>query len=55
METFVKIGIAKFLLLPEKSELLKIWEAEGWGVESLPAPPARSLMGVITCFFNQTH
>ena len=34
-----KLALPKFLLLPEKSELTKICEAEGWGVDSLPAPP----------------
>ena len=33
-----KLALPKFLLLPEKSELTKIWEGEGWGVDSLPAP-----------------
>ena len=32
METFEKIGLPKFLLLPQKSELPKIWKGGGRGV-----------------------
>ena len=52
MEIFVKIGFAKFLLLPKKSESPKIWEREG----GLTAPNSPGAYGCyITCFFNQTH
>ena len=53
METFVKMVLLKFLLLPKK-----IWVAQnlGWkGGWEPPAPPARTFMGAITCFFSQTH
>ena len=56
METFAKIGFAKISLAAQK-----IWVAsqgEGGGTVAVPwspDPPARTLMGAITCFFNQTH
>ena len=48
-----KLALPKFLSLHKKSELPKIWEGKG-GLAA-PAPPARALMGAMTCFFNQTH
>ena len=53
METFVKISFAK-ISLAAQSELPEIWEGEGGGCRP-SAPSARTLMGAITCFFNQTH
>ena len=55
METFVKIGFTKIFLAAQK-----IWVAQnlgggGGGGRHPPAPPARTLMGANTCFFNQTH
>ena len=37
METFVKLALPKFLLLPRKSELLKIWG----GCSPLPPTPSQ--------------
>ena len=53
METFAQSVLPKFILLPKKSELPPRGREGGrW---QPPAPPARTLMGAITCFFNQTH
>ena len=58
METFVNIGFAKVSVAAEK-----IWvalnlggEGEGGGGKgSFQLPLARTLMGAVICFFNQTH
>ena len=57
METFVNIGFAKISVAAEK-----IWvalnlgeEGEGGGGSSFQLPLARTLMGAVICFFNQTH
>ena len=57
MENFCKNWFCQnFSCCPKKSELPKIWEGKGGGGGgSPPAPPARTLMGAITCFFMQTH
>ena len=53
MEIFVKIGFAKFLLLPKKSESPKIWEREGGLAAPPPIPPA--LMGAISPVSSIKH
>ena len=58
METFVNIGFAKISVSAEK-----IWvalnlgeEGEGGGGKgSFQLPLARTLIGAVICFFNQTH
>ena len=58
METFVNIGFAKISVAAEK-----IWvalnlgeEGEGGGGKAASSSPlARTLMGAVICFFNQTH
>ena len=56
METFVKIGFAKISLAAQKNlSCPKFGRGRGGAGGSPPAPPARTLMGAITCFFMQTH
>ena len=56
METFVKIGFAKISLAAQKNlSCPKFGRGRGGGRWQPPAPPARTLMGAITCLFNQTH
>ena len=60
METFVKIGFAKISLAAQKNlSCPKFGRGRGGGAgagrRQPPAPPARTLMGAITCFFMQTH
>ena len=53
METLVKIWSAQISLAAQK-----IWVAQnlrGREVLQPPAPTARTPMGAITCFFNETH
>ena len=49
METFVKVGFAQISLAAQKMSYPKFGR-EGSVAASSPPP-----MGVITCFFNQTH
>ena len=57
MEIFVKISFAKISVAAQKnlspSKFGKGRRGEEGGCPQLP--PARTLMGAITCFFNQTH